>query len=112
MTIASSTNCTPRSSLTARRSLVNLRTRRRQRIFLNRECMNPRLLVKNRRGHQVVCRTAVRVIAAFARNDDVADVLSLNVAAIAAANFCLQKELAEAVKLDHVSSLVVFSEFD
>src|SRR5712691_8809452 len=108
MTIASSTNCTPRSSLTARRSLVSRRTRRRQRIFLNRECMNPRLLVKNRGCHQVVCRTTVRVVAAFARNDDVADVFSLNVATVTAANFCLQEELSEAIKLDHVSSLVVF----
>src|SRR6266550_4530592 len=102
----------PRSSLTARRILVNRRTRRRQRIFLRRECMNPHLLVKNRGGHQVVCRTAVWVIAAFARNYDVADVLRLNVTAIAAADFRLQEELSETVKLHDVPSLVVFCKFD
>src|SRR5882672_1329643 len=99
----------PRSSLTVRRILVNRRTRRRQRIFRNRECMNPRLLVKNRGGHQVVCLTTVWVIAAFARHHDVVDVLSLNIATVAVANLRLQEELAEATKLHHISSLVVFS---
>ena len=69
------------------------------------------LLVKDWYCHQTVRRRAIRIESTLA-DHWFGDVLSYQIAAITTADFRLQEEVSEAIKLHDVSALVVLAFFD